>query len=63
NEAGHRVHFKVDRKDRFITVQKDTLTNEEALARGITEEDLIVDENGDFFRNWRPHIKSPDDIW
>ncbi len=53
----------MDRKDRFITVQKDTLTNEEALARGITEEDLIVDENGEFFRNWRPHIKSPDDIW
>ena len=63
NEAGHRVHFKVDRKDRFITVQKDTLTNEEALARGITQEDLIEDENGEFYRNWRPHIKSPDDIW
>lgn len=63
NEAGHRVHFKVDRKDRFITVQKDTLTNEEALERGITEEDLIADENGEFYRNWRPHIKSADDIW
>jgi len=63
NEAGHRVHFKVDRKDRFITVQKDTLTNEEALVRGITEEDLIADENGEFYRNWRPHIKSADDIW
>ncbi|GBF20583.1 cation efflux system protein CusA [Arenibacter sp. NBRC 103722] len=63
NEAGHRVHFKVDRKDRFITVQKDTLTNGEALERGITEEDLIADENGEFYRNWRPHIKSADDIW
>ena len=63
NEAGHRVHFKVDRKDRFITVQRDTLTNEEALERGITEEDLIADENGEFYRNWRPHIKSADDIW
>ncbi len=63
NEAGHRVHFKVDKKNRFITLQKDTLTNEEALARGITEEELIVDENGEFYRNWRPHIRSPDDIW
>ena len=63
NEEGHRVHFKVDEKDRFITVLKDTLTNEESLERGITEEELIVDENGEFYRNWRPHIKSADDIW
>ena len=63
NEEGHRVHFKVDEKDRFITVLKDTLTNEESLERGITEEELIVDENGEFYRNWRPHIKSANDIW
>ncbi len=24
---------------------------------------LIPDEDGEFFRNWRPQIKSPDDIW
>ncbi|HEA79677.1 MAG TPA: efflux RND transporter permease subunit, partial [Maribacter sp.] len=63
NEEGHRVHFKVDEKDRFITVLKDTLTNEESLERGITEEELIVDEDGEFYRNWRPHIKSANDIW
>ena len=63
NEDGHRVRYKVDRKDRFITQHKDTLTNEEALQLGIAEKDLIVDEDGEFFRNWRPHIKSPNDIW
>ncbi|WP_047418623.1 efflux RND transporter permease subunit [Cellulophaga sp. Hel_I_12] len=63
NEEGHRVHFKVDKKDRFITVHKDTLTNEEALKQGITEKDLIKDDNGEFYRNWRSQIKSPDDIW
>src|SRR5690606_11380608 len=26
-------------------------------------EDLIVDNDGEFYRNWRPEIKSPDDIW
>ena len=24
---------------------------------------LIPDENGEYFRQWRPHIKKPDDIW
>ena len=63
DEEGHRVHFKVDKEDRFITKQKDTLTNEEALKQGITKKDLIEDDNGEFFRNWRPQIKSPNDIW
>lgn len=63
NEDGHRIRFKVDRKDRFITTQKDTLTNEEALKQGITVKDLIEDDNGEFYRNWRPNIKSPNDIW
>jgi len=29
----------------------------------VTRENLIPDENGEFYRNWRPEIKSPDDIW
>ena len=27
------------------------------------EDFLITDENGAYFRNWRIHIQSPDDIW
>lgn len=63
NERGHRVRFKVDRDDRFILASGDTLSNEEALERGVTSEDLVPDEWGNYFRNWRPHIQSPDDIW
>ncbi|MCG2460985.1 efflux RND transporter permease subunit [Flavobacteriaceae bacterium F89] len=29
----------------------------------ITSKKLIPDEDGDYYRNWRPQIKSPDDIW
>lgn len=29
----------------------------------IQREDLIPDEDGEYFRNWRPEIQSPDDIW
>jgi len=63
NERGHRVRFKVDRDDRFILANGDTLSNEEALERGVTSKDLVPDEWGNYFRNWRPHIQSPDDIW
>ncbi|SDB29306.1 Cu(I)/Ag(I) efflux system membrane protein CusA/SilA [Flavobacteriaceae bacterium MAR_2010_188] len=28
-----------------------------------SSEKLIPDEDGEFFRNWRPEINSPDDIW
>jgi len=63
NDKGHRARFKVDRDDRFILVSGDTLSNEEALERGILREDLIPDNRGNYYRNWRPEIKSPDDIW
>src|SRR5699024_7496627 len=29
----------------------------------VKDKDLIPDNNGAFYRNWRPDIKSPDDIW
>ncbi|MEQ8549289.1 MAG: efflux RND transporter permease subunit [Cyclobacteriaceae bacterium] len=63
NQKGHRQRFKVDRNNRFITVSDDSLTNNEGLEQGISPEDLITDDNGEYYRNWRDHIKSPDDIW
>ena len=63
NKKGHRQRFKVDKDNRFITVSGDTLTNAESLERGIEANELIADENGEYYRNWRDHIKSPDDIW
>ena len=29
----------------------------------VTREELIEDEDGEYFRNWRPDIESADDIW
>lgn len=63
NEKGHRIRFKVDKNDRFILTNGDTLTNEEALQLGIEDKDLIQNKRGNYFRNWRNKIKSPDDIW
>lgn len=63
NEKGHRQRFKVDNQGRFILLSGDTLTNEEALLQGVTAENLTMDGSGQYFRNWREAIKSPEDIW
>ncbi len=48
NEDGHRVRFKVDKNGVFVRDDNDN---------------LIQDDDGNYFRQWRSHIKSPDDIW
>jgi copper/silver efflux system protein len=63
NEKGRRETFRTDKKGRFVLVSGDTLANEEALLRGVTARDLIPDPKGRYFRNWRPEVKSPNDIW
>lgn len=63
NEKGHRQRFKVDKEERFILASGDTLSNQEALVAGIGKGELIPDEDGQYFRNWRAHIQSPEDIW
>lgn len=63
NDKGHRQRFKVDRNDRFILSSGDTISNADALLKNISSSQLIADDNGMYFRNWRDHIKSPDDIW
>ena len=29
----------------------------------VAQNNLITDSDGEYFRNWRPHVKSVDDIW
>lgn len=63
NEKGKRETFKTDKKRRFILTSGDTLTNEEALAQAIKPSELIPDPDGQYFRNWRAEVRSPNDIW
>ena len=48
NTDGHRIRFKVDDDGVFAMDVKGN---------------LIPDDKGNYFRQWRDHIKSPDDIW
>ncbi|GAB6096978.1 efflux RND transporter permease subunit [Desulfatiferula olefinivorans] len=63
NERGHRIRFSTDGKGRFLTTDGEALTQDEALSMSIGPAQLIPDEDGLYFRNWRSHIRSPDDIW
>ncbi|PTM04399.1 MAG: cation transporter [Bacteroidetes bacterium] len=64
NEKGHRQRFKVDDDNHFITHNGDSISNEQGLALGIeASTELIMDDEGEYYRNWRKEIKSPDDIW
>ncbi len=63
DKKGHRMRFRVADEGRFILQNGDTLSNQKALEHNISGSQLIPDANGAYFRNWREHIQSPDDIW
>ena len=62
-ESGHRMRFKVDRDGAFILKDGSTYNPEKEGFRLIDREKLVQDRNGDYFRQWRKEIRSPDDIW
>jgi Cu(I)/Ag(I) efflux system membrane protein CusA/SilA len=63
NENGHRTRFKTDREENFILLNGNTYNPLKEPFRVIPADSLIPDSKGEYFRQWRAHIKSPDDIW
>ena len=63
NEEGHRESFKVDGDGRFVLKGGKTYNPQTETFRLIPADSLVVDENGEYFRQWRPQIKKPLDIW
>lgn len=63
DEKGHRKRFKIDRNGNFVLSNGESFSNQELLKNGISAEELIPYDKGSYFRNWRDHIKSSDDIW
>lgn len=62
DEDGHRQRFKVDRDGAFVLTDG-SIYNPEDGFRLIPADSLIVDSKGNYFRQWRKHIKKEDDIW
>ncbi|MCX7549941.1 efflux RND transporter permease subunit [Xanthomarina sp. F2636L] len=65
NENGERQRYKVNDDEEFVLKNGMSLRVEqrEAWQSLNAKEQLIPDNNGEFYRNWRPEIQSPDDIW
>ncbi|MFA4852799.1 MAG: efflux RND transporter permease subunit, partial [Bacteroidales bacterium] len=63
DENGHRMRFKVDGDENFVLINGKTYNPEKEVFRIIPADSLISDDNGEYFRQWRPEIKRPLDIW
>ncbi|MDP1622211.1 MAG: efflux RND transporter permease subunit [Bacteroidales bacterium] len=63
NEDGHRMRFKVDRDDNYLLKNGSKYKVENEKFRVIPADSLIPDDKGEYFRQWRSHIKKPQDIW
>lgn len=63
DENGHRRQFRVDRDGNYILADSSLFNPREHSFRVIPADSLIPDRNGEYFRQWRPEIKNPDDIW
>jgi Cu(I)/Ag(I) efflux system membrane protein CusA/SilA len=64
DENGRRMRFKMDKEGNYI-FHNGTKYNPQkaAVFREVPADSLIPDKNGEYFRQWRPHIKKPVDIW
>ena len=63
DEDGHRMRFKVDRDGSYIFKNGSKYNFEKEGFMAIPADSLVPDEKGEYFRQWRPEIKKPLDIW
>jgi Cu(I)/Ag(I) efflux system membrane protein CusA/SilA len=67
NEEGERQRYKVNNEGLFALKDGRFIANpnntENITLTSISRAQLISDNNGEFYRNWRPEFQSPDDIW
>ncbi len=78
NDKGERQRYKVNEDGLYqlkdgrlihnenIAVSSSAVENKAIIKStllNIERSQLIPDDDGEFYRNWRPEIQSPDDIW
>jgi Cu(I)/Ag(I) efflux system membrane protein CusA/SilA len=75
NDNGKRQRYRVNAgglfvlKDDTFNINPNNKIDEDAnyeasqLNASVSHTDLIPDDDGEYYRNWRPEINSPDDIW
>ena len=63
DENGHRMQFKVDKKGNYFLKDNSIYNPTVETFRVIPSDSLIADNKGEYFRQWRPQIRKPLDIW
>lgn len=63
DKKGHKVRFQTNSDGEFVLISGNSISNKDAVYQQVKQSQLIEDNNGNYFRNWRPSIKNPDDIW
>lgn len=69
NDEGERQRYKTNEEGLFILRTGGSVANPNhtktkmEMDGSVLHKDLIADDDGVFYRNWRPHIKTSDDIW
>ena len=63
DENGQRMRFKVDHDGNYLMKSGSKFNPETDALIGMSPDSLITDKNGEYFRQWRPQIKHPNDIW
>ena len=59
DESGEPLSFKTTGDGKFETKTGEFVST----GSGISQNNLIIDTDGEYYRNWRSHINSADDIW
>lgn len=62
DKDGHRVKFKTNRKREFMLTDGTTYNPKDGF-RLVPSDSLIPHKRGDYFRQWRPEIRTTNDIW
>ena len=67
NKSGERQRYKVQDDGMYELQDGSFIANpnnsKNVILSAVERSQLIEDDDGEFYRNWRPEIKTPDDIW
>jgi len=63
DQNGRRMRFEVNDDEHYVLQNGEIFDPETMQRKDLDVSLLIPDAGGEYFRQWRDHIKSPNDIW
>jgi Cu(I)/Ag(I) efflux system membrane protein CusA/SilA len=60
---GRRVRFKTNKEGNFLLSDSTVFNPKKDNLKDLNTKFLLPDDHGDYFRQWRPGIRKPADIW